>query len=502
MGAGQTKQALAILIAAAITTMLLANSSQAATEIPNELWVSTSTNTTNLGTLSEPYDASTQPLFDQLMAKLPPNCTIHLLSGTYQTRGTWQARSGGWAQVKSGQKIVGSGIDHTTIHLRPPVTGAYWFGTPGVASTNIEVSDLTIDGAGTTNCEGIWLTGDHLVIRRVKVTNLTSKNEEIFPIRIEGGLGKSGGSVTNSEGDLIEDCEVNLPNITWVSGISLGGNRTIYAGGVVRNNRVILGAFKPGLPLAAFNLGNDHDLLVEGNYVEGGNWGVYAEESFINLMIHHNTFKNVGAGVYLFIRGSTNVTCSFNTFVLAAAGASACQFQPPYPFKNIAMIGNTIEFAGVPSSRSSYGLFTKTASGVFFVNNMMDNRLLVETGGSTGVNIYNNLDLAGNPLVINQEGARSVKRRSVTVAGTYLVDYADRYIGLQNPSLISVSLPPASGWAGKEFVIAREDGAASFTLISRGGLINGTSNLTITKEGSNPAATTTVISDGVNWHAR
>jgi hypothetical protein len=495
-----------LLIFASASTQLVMDSVMAA-PIPNEFWISTSTNTAGAGTLTEPYDASTQVLFDGVMSKMPPNCTVHLLSGTYETLGTWQARSGGWQQVKSGQRIVGSGIDHTTIHLARPGFGSYWFGTPGVANTNIEVSDLTIDGAGTTNCEGIWLNGDHIAVRRVRVVNLTSRNAEIFAIYILGGPGLSGGSVPSSEGNLIEDCEVNLPNITWVSGICLGGNATNFAGGVLRHNRVILGAYKPGLPLAAFNLGNDHDLLVEGNYVEGGNWGIYSEASFTNLMVHHNTFKNVAYGVYLFKYGSTNVTCSFNTIHLAASPQDAYgfAFNPRYVFRNLSIIGNTIDFYGAPPARNRYGLSATTVGGVAFVNNMMDKRLSLSTKGSTSVSVYNNSDLDGNLLPINQQPAQAVARTTVTTTGAYLVQYPEHYIGIRNAGLTTVSLPAASGWSGKEFVIAREDGGASFLLVSRGGEINGgngAAGLTISKGNSSLAASTTVISDGSNWFAR
>jgi hypothetical protein len=476
----------------------------AVTEFSNEFWVSTSTNTANRGTLADPYNASTQPLFDKVMADMPPNCVVHLLAGTYQTLGTWQARSGGWPQVKSGQRIVGAGIDHTTIHLCRTGIGSYWFGTPGITCTNIEVSDLTIDGAGTTNCAGLFLHGDHVAVRRVKVVNLTSLKAEIFPICVIGGPGPSGGNIRGSEGNIIEGCELSLPNITWVSGISLGGTFTNYASGIIRDNRIFLGAYKPGLPLAAFNLGNDHDLLVEGNYVEGGNWGVYAEAGFTNLMIHHNTFKNVSEGVYLFLNGSTNVTCSFNTFELAPSPTTACAFHasPKYSFRNVVLIGNTIQIASTPPSGGSYAAWANGVRGLTFVNNMLDRRISVSADGATGVNIFHNVDLDGNPLPMNQEPSRAVARKTVTEPGVYLVQYADRYIGIKNAGLTQVLLPPAFGWAGKEFIIVREDGGDSFTLASRGGLINGTKGLAILKSDSSRVATTTVISDGQNWFAR
>ena len=487
-----------------IAAQISLTAGHAATRLSDDFWVSTSTNTLNLGTLSDPYNASTQVLFDKVMADLPPNCTVHLLSGTYQTLGTWQARVGGWPQVKSGQKIVGAGIDHSIIHFCRTGTGSYSFGNAGIAGTNIEISDLTIDGAGTTNCCGVMLFGDHLVVRRVKVINLSSKNAEIFPIVLLGGPGPSGGRIPSSEGNLIEQCEVNLPNITWVSGICLSGNPTNYASGAIRNNRVILGAFKPDLPLAAFNCGYAHDLLVEGNYVEGGDWGFYAEAGFTNLMIHHNTLKNVAEAVNLFILGSTNVTCSFNTITLAASPKDTCAFafRESYAFRNLVLLGNTIQFAGAPALRNNSALAATSASGLSFINNILDRRLLITTKGSTGVSIYNNVDLDGNPLPLNQELSYSIARTSVTSAGAYLVQSGDRYIGIKNTSLTTVFLPPASGLAGKEFVIVREDGGESFVLTSRGGLINGTNNLAILKSSSSPAANTTVISDGSNWFTR
>ena len=399
---GQIKSPILLGCLVASSTLFFTQTLPAATQIPNEFWVSTSTNTANLGTLSDPFDASSQPLFDKLMAKMPPNCIIHLLSGTYQTFGTWQAHSGGWHQVKAGQRIVGSGIDHTTIHLCTPGPG-HWFGTPGITTTNIEISDLTLDGAGTTNCDGLWLNGDQMVIRRVKVVNLTSSNAEIFPIFILGGPAGSGGNIHRCEGNLVEDCEVNLPDITWVSAICLGGNPTNYAGGAIRNNRVFLGSYKPGLPTAGFNCGYAHDLLLQGNYVEGANWAVYSETGYRNVMIDHNTFRNVGAGLYFYIHGSTNVTCSFNTLELASAplGAFAFRFEPAYKFGNIVIVGNTIQFFGVPPVRTSYALYATSSTGVSFLNNVIDNRLAVMTQGSKGVNVSNNLDLGGNALTLN-----------------------------------------------------------------------------------------------------
>ena len=66
----------------------------------NEFWISTNTATANLGTLSDPFDGSTQVKFDSAMDSLPPNSTIHILAGTYQTLGNL----GGWG-VKSAKRF-------------------------------------------------------------------------------------------------------------------------------------------------------------------------------------------------------------------------------------------------------------------------------------------------------------------------------------------------------------------------------------------------------------
>lgn len=63
------------------------------------------------GTESDPYDGSTAGKFDVLMHSLPANTAVHIGPGVFETRG-----SAGW-QPKSGQRIVGSGMDVTVLRL-------------------------------------------------------------------------------------------------------------------------------------------------------------------------------------------------------------------------------------------------------------------------------------------------------------------------------------------------------------------------------------------------
>src|SRR5208282_5622298 len=102
------------------------------------------------------------------MDNLPANSTIHLLPGTYPTEG-----SSGW-YVKSGQKILGSGMDVTTVQLvhGAPSGNTVIFSHLG---TNMTVSDLTVDGnytSGIYSYNGAELTGTKLTLLRVKAINL------------------------------------------------------------------------------------------------------------------------------------------------------------------------------------------------------------------------------------------------------------------------------------------------------------------------------------------
>ena len=85
------------------------------------------------------------------MGTLPPYTTIHLLAGTYQTYG------GSAYLVKSGQKILGSGMDVTILQFPVGATDNTAFFTGG-SLTNIEISDLTCDanyGGGAVTYNGI-----------------------------------------------------------------------------------------------------------------------------------------------------------------------------------------------------------------------------------------------------------------------------------------------------------------------------------------------------------
>src|SRR5690242_16247275 len=79
-----------------------------------EYWVDYRTDgNAGSGTETDPFDGSSQSKLDALLNSFPPFTTVHLGAGTFLTNGSG---SGGW-QPKSGQRVVGAGIDDTFLKL-------------------------------------------------------------------------------------------------------------------------------------------------------------------------------------------------------------------------------------------------------------------------------------------------------------------------------------------------------------------------------------------------
>src|SRR6185312_4627172 len=143
------------------------------------------------GTQNDPYDGSTATRFDSLMSGFAPNTTVHLgpttTSNPFQTTGFWINNDGstgsGW-EPKAGMKIIGSGIEVTTLKLVNASGGALYFAIGHTFTTSVdyfEASDLTIDcnltAQGASLAAGaVRVLGNHSRVRRVKVTNWGSKS--------------------------------------------------------------------------------------------------------------------------------------------------------------------------------------------------------------------------------------------------------------------------------------------------------------------------------------
>ena len=136
------------------------------------------------GTISDPYLVNTAALFDPLMNSFPPYTTVHLGPGLFPTQGHADGVSGGW-QPKRGQRIVGSGIDVTTVKLAPasPTADKAYFaiGADDLALIDgFEASDFTVDcnlGALAGVAAGaIKVYGTHILIQRVRAINFGTRS--------------------------------------------------------------------------------------------------------------------------------------------------------------------------------------------------------------------------------------------------------------------------------------------------------------------------------------
>jgi len=72
------------------------------------------------GTLADPYQVGDALTFDTLMNELPTDTIVHLGPATtaspFKTNGSADGVSGGWSP-KKGMRIIGSGVDVTTLKL-------------------------------------------------------------------------------------------------------------------------------------------------------------------------------------------------------------------------------------------------------------------------------------------------------------------------------------------------------------------------------------------------
>src|SRR3989442_12519961 len=88
------------------------------------------------GTITDPYDASNAANFDAMMNSLMPNTTVHLDAGVFLTKGHADGVSGGW-QPKRGMRIIGEGLDVTTIKLVSAATNDKHYFAIGADDTAI-----------------------------------------------------------------------------------------------------------------------------------------------------------------------------------------------------------------------------------------------------------------------------------------------------------------------------------------------------------------------------
>lgn len=161
--------------------------------------------------------------FDTLMRGMPPNTTIHLGAGVFETKGVAPLSVVAW-EAQSGQKLRGSGIGVTTLKLvgaAAPDTQYWAVGIyPAHYLEDFEVSDLTIDCnvAGQTSplvaCGATNIPGKHIRIRRIRAVNFGSHSPNLENFVVTSGathvdLDANGYKAVDC---VIEDCIAEHPS--------------------------------------------------------------------------------------------------------------------------------------------------------------------------------------------------------------------------------------------------------------------------------------------------
>jgi hypothetical protein len=102
------------------------------------------------GTVGDPYNGSTQTLFDGVMQTIAsqfPNqkVAIHLGPGTFTTAGYAESGGNAW-QVQAGMKILGSGREVTILKRAAGSSSGYVLGHDLTSAADFfELSDVTLD---------------------------------------------------------------------------------------------------------------------------------------------------------------------------------------------------------------------------------------------------------------------------------------------------------------------------------------------------------------------
>jgi hypothetical protein len=378
--------------------MLATNSAAARAPNANEYWISPTPSSNGVGTITNPWDGSDQHRFDDhINHHLPPNSTLHILPGTYQTKGV---------ALPSGAQVLGSGIDVTILRLMADAADDSAViesrVVPVYDVSNIVVSDLTCvcpDSPSKVH-HGVILHGTQHTIRRVKLTNQAMHST--YTNRESMGLFVSNSTLRSSIGNIIEECEVSqfqggFPGRqAFINGIGFGNAVTNVPRpiGVIRHNRVI--GTRPLANASVNAIWLASNSLIEGNYVEGVACASHNEGAITNVLFINNTLKDCALGIDLVGSRYQGLTFAYNQIVAKNRAIGSFHLEPTGAH-NIAICGNKIELQ--PQASAIYCISATNVTGLIVANNTVDSRMSdIRLGNCVDVHLDGNYDFYGNYL--------------------------------------------------------------------------------------------------------
>ncbi len=422
---------------------------------------------------------------DAVMTTIPANTHIHLGVGFFFTLGYAIGLSGTW-QAKQGMKIVGSGMDVTTLKLInvAPGSAAHYFAIGHSLASKVdafEVSDLTIDcnlASANSNaaCGGVRVLGNHTRIRSIKVKNWGTKTTSMPCYGIAAITGDLTGAAAGVVDCRIEECILIQPGSSVTNGIvtaihagpnDQSGASTAEAfgtGSIIRNCFVDCGsptatAVHRGLSMSWCRGG-----IVEGNQIHNTKYGgPYSDKTTIReLIVRNNYYKNVAKGPFWSLGNlcttalNTGGSVSLSSGVLTI-GISAHTLQAGDRFKLV----------------TASGAF----NGTYRVDTVVDiNSIKVKTSAS-----------GSNTTVNTNQGSKKVFSADKLVVEGNIVELATGSTGVMGIHIHDIgsgTTAPTPDFVHGDVIVRNNhirylDGAYDATYAGRGIEVNGAKNLLV-----------------------
>ena len=390
------------------------------------------------GTQSDPYNAGTAARFDGLMNSFGEFTTVRLGPGLFETKGfSDDDPSSGW-QPKAGMKIIGSGIDVTTLRL----VGAggnhrHYFAIghalasgsgPGVQVDFFEASDFTVDcnlneGGGASFARGaIRIKGNHARIRRIKAKEWGTKSSQKPCVVFSVIIADPDATVAEVQDAGISECVVITPasgTLEPVTFFHAGGKDAVLAlkeaYGICPFIRDCFADGGQSAPSSKDFRGLSMDRcmggIVEGNQIHNCKiGGPYQENTNTReITVRGNFYNNVSRGPYWnlgqlhtsqtlssLIRdpGDSSIakaTTSLSSHGLKAgervkvdaSGGSPAQFKGVFVIKDVPEVNQfRYQMVSAPAQDASTGSFQKVMSVARLI---AENNSVELAGGSEGI---------------------------------------------------------------------------------------------------------------------
>lgn len=409
-----------------------------------EVWISAQpTAVPGAGTAASPYDGSTQPKFDSIIASLESmqNIHIHLGVGTFQTDVTKAiGYPGTGIEPHSGWTIEGAGMYLTTLQAVGNLAGQHYDHeliktNPSFSIDNVTVKDLTLDcnwsamsaSADTKNSEkwsvvyGTNIGGSYNTLLRVRCIHQygsVANGAESFGLLV-GGM--AGGSTNN----LVKDCVVEEPSGNYGPPFALGNNINSVVEGC-RGQGIDDGEY-PKFNTGGVGVGNDVNCTIRNNnFIDCLSIAYNDTGTLDGLTVINNTLTRGVVGVAL--NAGADPTWTKEDIEIAGNNINVQNRSPGYGSMSYGILINGATSSNVSISENQIS-FSPTGQGFLQFHT-------IDVDGCTGGTITDNIadeasagtELEGPVLgqVINSYDITIQGNR--TTAGGPMTGLADNYL--------------------------------------------------------------------------